>query len=216
MKDESLTKLIRVLLLFSVASIWVLCLAGCYFTPNADSDSVVESSDLEFQSHRNAPPTAKTLYAMADILATQGKDSGCEFVLKRVIQEYPEFLPAYNSLAELQMRQHRTDEAIGTISRGLRIRPGDPVLLNNLGICWIVNKDYEKALEMFTRAADAMPRNARYRANMGMALGLMGHFDESLSLFQQVLPEEQARHNVDILREARENTNLVRVMSSGQ
>jgi serine/threonine-protein kinase len=163
---------------------------------------VRNNSELEFQRQADRPPTAKTLYAMAGILATQGKNAQCEFVLNRIIQDYPRFLPAYNSLAEVQMRQGRVNAAIETISGGLRIRPRDPVLLNNLGMCRIVHKDYEKALEAFTEAAGVVPENARYRTNMALALGLMGRYEESLSLFKQVLPEDQANHNLNILREA--------------
>jgi Flp pilus assembly protein TadD len=140
---------------------------------------------------------------MADILAAQGKDSECEYVLQRIIQQEPRFLPAYNSLAELQMRQRRISEAIKTISSGLQIYPKDPVLLNNLGMCWMVRRDYEKAMEMFTRAAGVMPGNTRYRANMATALGLMGRDEESLSIFRQILPENQAAHNLNVIREAR-------------
>ena len=143
---------------------------------------------------------------MADILANQGKDSDCEFVLKRLIQQYPQYLPAYNSLAELQMRQRRTNEAIETISTGLRINPQDPVLLNNLGMCWVVRRNYKKALEMFTEAAGIMPENIRYRANMAVALGLMGRYEESLSLFKQILPAEQANHNLRVIQKVREKT----------
>jgi len=154
-------------------------------------------------SQDNRPPTPKTLYAMADILATQGRDSECESLLKRIVQEDPKFLPAYNALAELQMRQGRTNAAIETLQGALAIQPGDPVLLNNLGMCRIAQHDYESALTMFSKAAGIMPENAKYRANMAVSLGLMGRDEESLSLFKQVMPEDQANHNLSVLREAR-------------
>ena len=141
---------------------------------------------------------------MADILATQGRDSECEYVLKRIIQDNPKFLPAYNNLAELQMRQGRTNAAIETLQHALRINPDDTVLLNNLGMCWIVRRDYENALKMFTKAAGLMPENMKYRANMAVALGLMGRDDESLSLFKHVLPEDEAIHNLSVLQKARD------------
>jgi len=95
-------------------------------------DSVLNNTDLEFQRQANRPPSAKTLYAMAEILAAQGKDSQSEFVLRRIIREHPQFTLAYNSLAELQVRQRRLNEAIETISCGLRVHSRDPILLNNL------------------------------------------------------------------------------------
>ena len=186
-----------------VGFLCMLCVEGCSEPAGSgqDTDWATDKSDLEFQSQANNPPTAKTLYTMADILATQGRDSECEYVLKRIIQDNPKFLPAYNSLAELQMRQGKTIAAIETLQNALKINPEDTVLLNNLGMCWIVRRDYETALKMFTRAAGIMPENAKYRANMAVALGLMGRYEESLSLFKQVLPEDQANHNLKVLRE---------------
>ncbi|GAG30421.1 unnamed protein product, partial [marine sediment metagenome] len=108
----------------------------------------------------------------------------------------------------------RVNQAIETVYNGLRIRPKDPVLLNNLGMCWVVRRDYEKALEMFTTAAGIMPENARYRANMAVALALMDRYEESLSLFKQILPEHQASHNLCVIREVRKNAKLASAAKS--
>lgn len=185
----------------------LFCFGGCSESVSSvpDMDLAEAKTENEFRQQADRPPTAKTLCAMADILAKQGRDSECEFVLKRVIQDYPKLVPPYNSLAELQMRQRRTSAAIETLQAGLRVGSGDPVLLNNLGMCWIVRGDYEEALKMFGRAAGLMPENVRYRANMAVALGLMGRDEESLSLLRQVLPQGQANHNLDVLREARDS-----------
>ena len=182
-----------------------LFVGGCTESASSGSDKdwVMDKSDIDFQTQGNNPPNAKTLSAMAEILAAQGRDSECEYVLKRIIHDNPKFLPAYNDLAELQMRQGRTNAAIQTLQQALSINPDDTVLLNNLGMCWVVRRDYESALEMFTKAAGLMPENTKYRANMAVALGMMGRDDESLSLFKQVLPEDEANHNLSVLKEAR-------------
>ena len=185
------------------------CLSGC-----AESTTAVPAAgwaqsgaDSEFQMQADRPATTKTLWAMADILATQGKDSECEYVLKRIIQNDPKFLPAYNSLAELQMRQGQTNAATATLQDALRIGPEDPVLLNNLGMCWLVRRDYENALKVFDKAAAIAPGNTKYRGNMAVALGLMGREAESLELFRQILPEDQAARNMEVLRQARKNAD---------
>lgn len=206
MKDMRSGRLDIVISLCMVGFLCMLCVGGCSESAGSgqNTDWAMDKSELEFQTQDNNPPTAKTLCAMADILATQGRDSECEYVLKRIIQDNPKFLPAYNSLAELQMRRGHTNAAIETLQHALRINPEDPVLLNNLGMCWIVRREYENALKMFTKAAGIMPENVKYRANMAVALGLMGRDEESLSLFMHVLPEDQANHNLSVLQEARE------------
>ena len=161
-------------------------------------------SDLDFEKGANQPPTVKTLYALADILSTQGKNAEAELVLKRIIQEHPEFLPAWNSLAELQMRQRHIDEAVNTLSAALKINPNDTILLNNMGMCYMIRQDYNKALEMFTVATGVKPENTKYRANMAVCLAFLGRDDEAMSLYRQILPENQAQHNLNIIRTARE------------
>ena len=178
--------------------------SGCAESTTATPGGWAQSNaDSEFQTQASRPATTKTQWAMAEILASQGKDSECEYVLKRIIQTDPKFRPAYNSLAELQMRRGQTDAAATTLQDALRMEPDDPVLLNNLGMCWLVRRDYEKALEVFDKAAGLAPENKKYRANMAVALGLMGRDEESLALFKQILPENQAAANLEVLRQAR-------------
>lgn len=182
---------------------WMLCLAvfllgGC--SPASPSASRYGLPPAE--PSRDPPPSAKTLYSMAEILAAQGKDRECEFVLRRCLQDHPRFTPAYNRLAELEMRQGRIHEAVDTLSAALQIRPRDPVLHNNLGMCLLLRKEYVSALEHFTAAAGLVPENEKYRANMATALGLLGRQEESLALLQQVLPGDMAQRNAEVLRKA--------------
>jgi Flp pilus assembly protein TadD len=184
----------------------LVCLAallgGCSRPNQSAARAHFDKREAAAPAPRDLPPSAKTLYSMADIFATQGKDAECEFVLRRCVQEHPRFTPAYNGLAELQMRQGRIHEAVDMLSSALEIRPRDPVLLNNLGMCLLIRKEYGRALEHFTRAAGLVPESGKYRANMATALGLLGRQEESRALLQQVLPRDKAEHNADVLRAA--------------
>jgi Flp pilus assembly protein TadD len=187
---------------------WAACLAlvaGCE-EPTRSATAAkglrLEQATVPPEVQPDAPPTAKTLYATADILAAQGKDTQCEFVLRRCLRQYPRFTPAYNSLAELQVRQGRVHEAVATLTQALEVRPRDPVLLNNLGMCLLIRKEYGPALERFTEAGGLVPESGKYRANMATALGLLGREEEALALMQQVLPPDKARHNAEVLHKA--------------
>jgi Flp pilus assembly protein TadD len=184
----------------------LVLLCGCDQPQQANKTKGPQRNDAprETEVRPDVPPTAKTLYSMAEILAAQGKDKECEFVLRRCLQEYPRFTPAYNSLAELQMRQGRVHEAVAMLTKALAVRPKDPVLLNNLGMCLLLRKEYAQALERFTQACGLVPENEKYRANMATALGLLGREEEAQALFEQTLTIEKARHNVEILRKARQ------------
>jgi Flp pilus assembly protein TadD len=162
-----------------------------------------DPADDQFEQAADRPPTANTLYSLARLLAAQGRDADCETVLKKVITEQPDYLPAYCDLAELRMRAGRTDDAIQVLTAGIHVAPKDPCILNNLGVCWMVKNNFGQALEMFTRAAAAAPANARYRANMALSLGMLGRYDESLALYEQVVPPHEAHYNLAVLCRAR-------------
>ena len=199
-------------------SLFVLCLAsvavllcGCdesYIKSGKQHDYTSSYRDTEFQKGAERPPTAMTLYSMAKILIDQGRFNDAEVLLQKVIEKNPEFLPAYHNLAEINIRNRRTNEAIKILSRALDENGSDPKTLNNLGMCWMMRKDYEQALQMFTEAAGLKPENTRYRANMAVALGLMGRDEEALALYKQILPEKQAEKNIDIIRKARARSEI--------
>ena len=177
-----------------------LCLiAGCTNTVKSSLPDLNAQAQKQDALDPDRPPTERTLYIMADILATQGRDREAEQLYRRITTEYPDFLPGYNDYAQLLMRQRRIPEAMKTLESGLKVNPNDPVLTNNMGMCWLIRKDYEKALEYFTAAAGTVPDNTRYRSNMATALALLKRREEALSLYKQVLTEEEAIKNVQIL-----------------
>jgi Tfp pilus assembly protein PilF len=190
-----------------VAAIAAALLAGgCGMNQaDMDSNSSRSSSEEEFAAGRNRPPSRNTMFALANLLASQGHDQESSVVLTRIIRQDPDFIPAYSLLAELQMRNNHVDEAIGVLNVALDREPDDAALLNNVGMCHIFRKDYPEALRWFTRAAASDATDARYRANMAMTLGMMGRYEESLTLYLQVAPPAEAHFNVAVLSEARKD-----------
>ncbi len=165
------------------------------------SSGAVPSSS--FQDAAGRPPTAKTLYRMAKILVAQGKLVHSEAVLRTTIKRYPGFMPAHCELAGVLVAQRKVTAAAHTLQHALQINPNDPVLLNDLGMCWMLIGAYEDALAAFSEAADAAPQDARYKANMALVTGLLGRYEQALALYQQVLRPSRAHHNLAVICEAR-------------
>jgi tetratricopeptide (TPR) repeat protein len=182
----------------------------------AASKEASDAADDDFARGANRPPTPKTLYALAQILESQGKDDQAEQILRRIIAEEPRFLPAYCDLAELRLRQRRVDDAYSTLSAGLKVTPDDPILLNNRGMCQVLLKEYEGALANFTRASSLRPDDARYRSNMAMALAMLRRYDESFSLYTLVMTPKDARANLAVLAEANGDTERAEQFRNGK
>ncbi|MHC4530511.1 MAG: tetratricopeptide repeat protein [Planctomycetota bacterium] len=199
--------LIAIVLIFHLAFISIFsCGCGGPDTNGKQQHKYLSSQEgIEFQQGADQPPSMETLYSMATIFIHQGRFNEAELLLQRVINKNPKFLLAYNDLAETKIRNRRTSEAIEILSTAIKENSSDPTTFNNLGMCWIIRRDYEKALQMFTDAAGLEPENTRYRANMALALGLMERDNEALALYRQILPEEQANKNLSIIQQARSN-----------
>ena len=132
------------------------------------------ADESSFAAGAGRPPTASTSYSFAKILVGQGRDRDAIHVLTRIIRENPRFVPAYNEIAGVYVRSDRLEDAIALLQSGLKQSPNDPVLHNNLGMCYLLKTDPARALESFSRATDVMPSNPTFRANRAAALGMLG------------------------------------------
>ena len=179
------------------------CAAPDFASNTASVDGYIENEEFAMATDR--APSAKTLYAMANILHSQGRDPELATVLARIIERYPEFLPAYSDLAEVHLRQQRPGDAIRVLSMGVEVVPEDPVMLNNLGMCWFFSEKYEESLANFLKAAANSPNDKQFRANAALPLAMLGRYDEALALFNQVMDSAEAHYNLSILCEARDD-----------
>jgi Flp pilus assembly protein TadD len=169
------------------------------------SRSARTQEDSSFAAGAGRTPTAATSYSFAKILIAQGRDRDALYVLSHIIREHPNYLPAYNETAGVYMRADRLDDAIMTLRTGLEKSPKDGVLHNNLGMCYLLKEQPEKALESFTRATELVPNSATFRSNRAAALALTAHDIEAENEYRTVLGTLQARQNVLALSRAREN-----------
>jgi Flp pilus assembly protein TadD len=98
-----------------------------------------------------------------------------------------------------QMGRH--EEARRYYASALKIMPGDPSVLSNLGLSYMLSKDLPKAEETL-RQAYASPRaNARVRQNLALVVGLQGRFAEAESIVKADLPPDEAAANAAYLKE---------------
>lgn len=98
-----------------------------------------------------------------------------------------------------QMGRH--EEARSYYASALKIAPGDPGVLSNLGLSYMLSKELPKAEEAL-RQAYASPRaGARVRQNLGLVVGLQGRFAEAETIVKADLPPDQAAANVAYLKE---------------
>lgn len=179
-------------------------LVGCVGTSRTDREMARAEAQSAFDRASGRPPTLRTLHAMATLLAAKGDDEQARIVLMHILNQYPEFIPAYNDLAALSHRQGQSVEARVVLMAGLVMDPNDPILHNNMGVCHLQDGEYEQALERFTHATELDPASKKYRGNRALALGLLGRDEEALRVYQSFLPSEFAHRNMKRIAQIRE------------
>ena len=98
-----------------------------------------------------------------------------------------------------QMGRH--DEARAYYASALKIAPGDPGVLSNLGLSYMLSRDLPKAEEALRQAYASPHASSRVRQNLGLVVGLQGRFAEAESIVKADLPPDQAAANVAYLKD---------------
>jgi Flp pilus assembly protein TadD len=98
-----------------------------------------------------------------------------------------------------QMGRH--DEARRYYDSALKIAPGEPTVLSNLGMSYMLSKDLPKAEQTLRQAYASQKADARVRQNLALVVGLQGRFGEAESIAKADLPPDEAAANVAYLKE---------------
>jgi Flp pilus assembly protein TadD len=181
-----------------------MLLSGCG-QKQSDIANEAEGADLDAQVYmsRSGAATARELYSMARMFMAQGKLAHADAVLTAATNRFPRFLPAYTELAASLVRQNRFGPAAEVLIEGLASAPEDPVMLNDLGMCYMLNEAFVLAAEHFARAAAASPENRRYQSNLALAKGMQGNYEQSLQIYTRVLGPQRAHYNLALICQAR-------------
>jgi Flp pilus assembly protein TadD len=98
-----------------------------------------------------------------------------------------------------QMGRH--EEARRYYASALTIMPGEPSVLSNLGLSYMLSRELPKAEETLRQAYASTRADARVRQNLALVVGLQGRFAEAESIVKADLPPDEAAANVAYLKD---------------
>ncbi len=98
-----------------------------------------------------------------------------------------------------QMGRH--EEARRYYSSALKIVPGEPSVLSNLGLSYALSKNLGKAEETLRHANASRNAEPRVRQNLALVVGLQGRFAEAETIARGDLSPDEAAANVAYLRQ---------------
>jgi Flp pilus assembly protein TadD len=82
----------------------------------------------------------------------------------------------------------------------LKIAPGEPTVLSNLGLSHALSKDLSQAEAVMAQAAAHPSADPRVRANYALVLALLGRFSESEAMARKDLSPDDAAANISYVR----------------
>jgi Flp pilus assembly protein TadD len=98
-------------------------------------------------------------------------------------------------------QMNRNDEARALYEKALALAPGDPTVLSNYGMSYVMTGDLKKAEKLLRQAIASPTADSRVRQNLALVVGLEGRFDEAEKIASAELSPEQAAANVAYLKQ---------------
>ena len=95
----------------------------------------------------------------------------------------------------------RYNEAQQHYAAALRIVPGEPSVLSNLGLSYALTKDLPRAEATLRQAMARRDAAPKVRQNLALVIGLQGRFAEAEQIARADLPPEEAAANVAYLKQ---------------
>lgn len=161
-----------------------------------------------------APKDYEVLGAYGKALADSGKLVEAREVLSRA---YPMERPDANILSV----QGAVEDKIGDHASAqhfyldsLKIKPGEPSVLSNLGLSYALGKQLDLAEKALREASENPRADQRIRQNLALVLALEGKFGEAEQVSRQDMPADQAARNVQAIRAMIAQTDTWRALQT--
>jgi Flp pilus assembly protein TadD len=142
-----------------------------------------------------------------DVLAAYGKalaaagdlQKALETVRRAQTPDSPDWR-LYSAEGAILDQLGQSDAARTLYRKALDIQPGEPSVLSNIGMSYVLTSDLPAA-ETYLRQAAARPgADSRIRQNLALVVGLQGRFPEAEQIAGAELSPEDAKANIAYLR----------------
>ncbi len=167
---------------------------------NASSSSIYELQAYEMIAKRDfqsatelykksleSKRTANSLFLIAKSYWYSGNNANAAIYLNESLAMSPNYYKGHNLLGLISLVNGDTELAANSFKQVLMRKPDDITNLNNLGLCYLLMKQYGEAFELFDRASRLAPKDTLYLLNKADAKNLAGEAVESQMLYQKTL-----------------------------
>ena len=146
------------------------------------------------------PKERQVLAAYGKALAAAGElEPALDAVRRAQTPEYPDW-KLLSAEAAILDQLGKPAEARRLYARALEMQPGEPTILSNLGMSYLLEGDLKTAETHMRQAAQSPAADSRVRQNLALVVGLQGRFKEAEEIAGRELSPQQAEANIAYLR----------------
>ena len=106
----------------------------------------------------------------------------------------------YSAEGAILDQMGRPEVARDRYAKALAIAPGEPTVLNNLALSYLLTGDMAEAEKILRQAAQSDKATSRIRQNLALVLGLQGRYEEAEAVARTEIDPRQAEANVAYLK----------------
>jgi eukaryotic-like serine/threonine-protein kinase len=160
------------------------------FAQERDTKYLEPARDASLRAVAIAPDLASAHVTLGFLYAFTAQNDLAAHELETALRLDKFNAAAYGALAELQIRQGRTELAEATLKQGVTLAPDDWLLNMQLGAHYLDGSHWAEAGEQFRRAVELVPDNPRAYNNLGLVYRGLGKLDDSAAAFQKAIDLE--------------------------
>lgn len=132
----------------------------------------------------------------ADIFTAMNQDAKALEDLKKALSLSPMNILRYEGCTESLLKQNRIDECIDLLNIGTSAGLRHPYIIERLGYCYFLKKDYPNALKLLKDAVRIEPENVSYANSLAICYRDSKDFDKAVQTYNQILKKQPDNHLV--------------------
>ncbi len=132
------------------------------------------------------PRDLAVLLKLAGAQLSLGREDDARATYARVVEHYPNHVPALNNLAWLN-RETDMEKALAYVGRAHALAPNDPQVLDTSGVLMLESGDAQTAYNRLRAAAERAPDDPAIQLHLGRALLMLERFAEAQEVLNALI-----------------------------
>lgn len=151
------------------------------------------------------PGSIDILNNLGNAYQKQGEDEKALPIYKRITEIDPKLFEGWYNLGNVQLKlstrsidkidQTMVDGALNSYTKAVELKPTDPFLFNNIGVCYERKGRSDLAAQSFVKASDLRKDNKVFASNAGVTLAKARQFAQAIPYLERAIQLDPANNS---------------------